>query len=558
MRCMRRSGGQLIRLPNGDRRRHCRSMSRGPTPSPGWSARRWRCGSRRWPRISSPRWRSGQYMSDADIFARFIYEMRTLLTAIESHVTSLGGAAPEERRPHALSEIARLAHAAAELAQVFAVDDLRTLADALALSATDAGATDAPLPPLGARDTLSYMKWRLERLSTSGFAAQTSERDLAISRRLEQMLRPAMPASSPAHDDAAAAQASADAAALTPEEQALVQSFASASLRPRDERLDAQLIARVTGSPAFIAQTHSGGAIPAFGGDPDDLDVVPVEMKRMFISETQANLRELGQLMLDFEQRPEEGKAISGMAFIAHTLKGSAATMGFNGLAAIAVSFQDTLKTSRTNEPVFLATLGRFLEIFERALEAAALLEEPAPALIEAARRLRDALIQPNAAPESPPGHQPPQAPGAEYVTERAHAEEYTLVLHIEATRLDMLMNKLSALAANRGAVSRNRSEIAHAQSEMEATLARLRETSAQLTDSHPLTYENLVSLAQMNGQASRAVMPGAVSGALPTPAAPSGALRASWSSLQREQYTEIDTALRALSEVVADTATNY
>ncbi|HEX8729380.1 MAG TPA: hypothetical protein VF739_12195, partial [Ktedonobacterales bacterium] len=74
-------------------------------------------------------------MSEGTVFTRFLFELRTLLTAIESHVVSLGVATPEERRPQALREMARLASATAALTQAFEVDDVRAVAEALARAA---------------------------------------------------------------------------------------------------------------------------------------------------------------------------------------------------------------------------------------------------------------------------------------------------------------------------------------------------------------------------------------------------------------------------------------
>lgn len=508
-------------------------------------------------------------MSDADIFARFVHEMRTLLAAIEAHAVSLTAGAPNERRPQALREIARLSHAAATLAEAFAVDDLRSLAEALALAAADAADADdpAPLAPLGAHDALVYMKGRVERLAASGQVDPPSNHDTALAHRLEQTLRAHASSTQRSFNDAAPLpQSFAGAGELTEDELALVQSFPSANLRPRDEQADARLLARVTGAPVFMAQTQSGNEVPVYGGvSDDDLDDIPPHMKRIFIQETQSDLRDLGQLMLDYEQRPDELTALASMEFIAHKIKGSAAIVGFSGFARIAAAFEDVAKAGQSGRVAvsanYMVNLGRFLDIFQRALESAAELAEPDPTLVEDATMLRDATTRRHddhtterASQASP---LPPTTPSATQPGERARAHDHELVLHIEARKLDMLMNQLSALAANRGAVSRNRSEIAHAQAEMQAALARLREKSAQITDTHPLTYNNLLATAHTSG--ALLTPQAATQDPLPvSPPSPSGALRAPWNSLQLEQYTEVDNALRALAEVVADVTANY
>lgn len=516
-------------------------------------------------------------MSDEQVFARFILEMQTLLTAIDAHAAPLGEVAPGVDRPHALREMARLSRAVAALAQVFEVDDLHSLAVTLAEAATTGSAGDAgdagnaePFALLGARDALSYMRWRVERFAADGRAEPPTARDLAWTRRLQQTLsaRPdALAPSDVVTPAASGLHAFTGASELTLDELALVQSFSTATLRQRDEQADAQLLARVTGAPSFMAQTRSGAAIPVYGGvsdDDDDDDVIPPEMRLGFVTETRADLRDLGQLMVDFEQRPRDATTLEGLRYTTHKIKGSAATMKFHGYAHIAAAFEAVLDATHSGDiptdAALFAGFGRFLDLFERALEPTAALEEPDPALIEEATILRDSLRHTH------PIHRPPlsasasHALNAERFGERMRAPDHELALHIEARKFDMLMNQLSALAANRGAIARNRSEIAHAQEEMHAALTRLREKSAHIADSHPLTYDNLTTIQSQATPSHRLTSPEqwATADALPAPASASGILRATWSSLRLEQYTEMDTALRALSEVVADVTANY
>lgn len=514
-------------------------------------------------------------MSDANLFVRFIYEMRTLLTAIESHAVSLSAGAPDERRPPALREMARLSRATAALARAFAVEDLIALAEALAQAAEAAAeAREAePFAPLGARDTLSYMMWRVERLSSAGQPEAPTSYEQTLWRRLAQTLRAPADTAEQAPISLTPAQPQfTEASSLTLDELALVQSFPSAQLRQRDSQADARVIARMTTEPAFMVESQSGAPIPVFGGETDDdPDEIPPPMKRLFVKETQGDLRDIGQFMLDFEQRPDETEALASIEFLAHKIKGSASIMRFTGFAALALALEETVKAGQqrrvTSDASYLVGLGRFLDIFERALQSAARLEDPGPALVEEAQALQAALTHTDSVRNASHFSGASDSPGAgvRAVTE-AHSGESAnmgadeLVLHIEARKLDMLMNQLSALAANRGAVARNRSEIARVQVEMHAALVRLREKSAQIADAHPLTYDNLLSAARLNG-ANPVASATAPDSAGAEPAAPptvSGTLRASWSSLELEQYTEVDTALRALAEVVTDVTSNY
>ncbi len=530
-------------------------------------------------------------MNDAEAFARVIYEMRTLLTAIESHCVALGGASGE-RRLQALREVARLARAVAALATAFALDDLGALAEALADAATRTAAASAAqrddaerLAPLGARDTLSYMQWRVERLSAAGFAEPPTARDLALVSQLERTLAPPplqatsadapapsatpspdIPAPSAPAESAAAANAFRDDSELTLAELELVQSFASAPLRKRDPQADAQQIARIAQTPAFMTptfmgQTESGASFPVFGGmTEEEANNPPPEAKRAFVYETPDDLRALGQLVQAFEQQPDDPQTLNKMAMVAHKIKGAASQMRFIGLTAITELFMEVVLTAQgtalSASRDFVPGLGRFLDLFEQGLAAAAQFDEPPPTLLDDARSLRDALLHPQTqrAPQSSALAQP--------ATQRRNLADHDLVLRIEAGKLDMLMNQLGALAVNRGAVNHNRREIAHALAEVQVALERLREKSAQIADAHPLTYDHLAAFAQPAPLSHPLASLGAADTmAAPAPATPptaTGALRASWSSLQLEQYAEVDTALRALAEVVVDVTANY
>ncbi len=508
-----------------------------------------------------------------EVFARFIQELRSLLSAIESHGPSLATDASEKSRQAALSEVARLARAASHLARSFEVEDIAAVTEAMAWATGQSGALGqgarfSSLSPALVRETVAYLRRRAEALGATGTLTTPDTADAEEADRLLMELRAQTVSTSQAAQSAASSVQAPpphhsihSASELTMDELALVQSFANVDLRPRDLQADAQLLARVGEPPAFLAQTESGASVPVFGGmTAEEFDQIPPEMKLVFVKESQNDLREIGQYVMDFEQRPEDSTALARMSYLAHKLKGSAATMGFNGFAAIAASFQDMVAAVQsrgdTADAQVLSGLGRFLEIFEIALAAAQALEEPTPELVDDARTLRDAF-QGSQEPELPAQ---PSLAGQPYLADRAadrsHSADGALTLHVETRKLDVLMNQLSALAANRGAVARNLVEIARVQSEMQVALARLREKSTLVADSHPLTYDNLAALAR-NGGAAPSSATNSV-WASHAAARLTGPLASTPSNLQLEQYTEMDGALRALAEVVADITANY
>lgn len=499
-------------------------------------------------------------MSDAQVFDRFIHEFRSLLGAIETHAFASATGVRDGTRDHALSEMERLARAAASLAGAFGASDIVTLTEALVSAAQLARTsdTDGLLSPPGSLDAVAYLRWRVDWLATAGHIEPPTAADEARREALLFALQRHAGAEPPT-----SGAPGIDQSRLTPQQRALIDSFANLELRPRDDAADARALARVTGAPIFMAQTHGGAEIPVYGGLADDEDEdeedLPPEMRLIFVPETTADLRTLSQIMAEFERRPDDDAALARMGFIAHKMKGSAATMRFKGFAAISLCFQDAIKAAQSRatstDTLFLLGFGRFLEFLEQALVCASALEEPPQALVEDAKALLDLLQR----PQDAAGHVPhPQALGSDARGERGGASAGR-VLHVETHKLDQLMNQLGALAANRGAVARELGDITQAQAEMQAALTRLREKSAQIADSHPLTFDNLQSTLHTSADAGGAhsAWPVAAGGSTATGGA-SGPLHATWNALQLEQYTEMDTALRALTEVVSDVTANY
>jgi chemosensory pili system protein ChpA (sensor histidine kinase/response regulator) len=505
-------------------------------------------------------------MSDAESFGRFIETMQALLSAIESRCDEAARAETSAERLLALREITRLARAVADLAQAFDVDDLRSLALALAGSTSgaiaDAETTtshDDTLMPPGWHDTLVFMQLRVRRFAHAGQLELPTARDLA---RIKWLMGALQTPLSDSHEFGVAGDLFSDSSELTLQQRALVQAFTTARVRKRDEAADARLLASMAEPPAFMAQTPGGADVPVYGGLSDDeLDEVQPKYQLMFVREAQGQLRELGQLIMEYERRPSDPRTLDQIASIAHTIKGNAGLMRFPGVSAIGQNLLDVARGGQAEDveatsPAFVSALGHFLGLLDQGLAAAEKLNDAPLTLVDESQRLCDATLHPqadavHAADQSLPDARPLTA---DMATDADGAAQRELVLRIEKHSLDLLMNQLSALAANRGAVTRNRSEIARAQAEMQAAIARLREKSAQIADAHPLTPG-----ADGSGQFA---VPDTLDGPLGDVAAPattpSGALRASWSNLQLEQYTEMDTALRAMAEVVADVTANY
>lgn len=70
----------------------------------------------------------------------------------------------------------------------------------------------------------------------------------------------------------------------------------------------------------------------------------------MFLEESMDNLQTLNQALLQLEQEPDNVDKLNEIFRVAHTIKGMAATMGFNGMAQLTHKMEDVLSEFRNGE----------------------------------------------------------------------------------------------------------------------------------------------------------------------------------------------------------------
>ena len=70
----------------------------------------------------------------------------------------------------------------------------------------------------------------------------------------------------------------------------------------------------------------------------------------MFLEESLDNLQTLNESLLELEQNPEDIDKVNEIFRVAHTIKGMAATMGFNDLAELTHKMEDVLSEFREGE----------------------------------------------------------------------------------------------------------------------------------------------------------------------------------------------------------------
>ena len=115
----------------------------------------------------------------------------------------------------------------------------------------------------------------------------------------------------------------------------LVRRFQASPLKRRD-------------TPA-LQQLGSAPQPPARASEPrhvtaEELDIIPDELKTLFVRETKEDLSDLHQALLHLEQEPNDIATVADMGRVAHKIKGAAATYGFDELAMLTHIFEDHIK----------------------------------------------------------------------------------------------------------------------------------------------------------------------------------------------------------------------
>jgi len=194
------------------------------------------------------------------------------------------------------------------------------------------------------------------------------------------------------------------------------------------------------------------------------------EFKELFASEAQEHLETMNSGLLLLERNPQDSHTLEGVFRAAHTMKGIAATMGYQELAHVAHTFEDLLDELRKGEQALTPALADVLfsavdtlktlladaladrpssvdaeawaEDFRRRAAAAAASEfPPAP----------DRSVTPEAPAEAPRPPEPPAAP-APPVPQEPGPQRPTLpqTIRIHTRHLDALLNLVAELVISR------------------------------------------------------------------------------------------------------------
>lgn len=578
----------------------------------------------------------------ADPFAESaaLADLRALLPMVRHHVAMLSSPATVGQNANAGRELAELADTMAALCMDCGMTDCAQLLDTLHAALAQAPVATSWSPRFAAV-ALEAFGYTLHRIGALGGAAASSPDMSAQEATVSQLMLALEAARQPEAKEAPATfqpmwsderETLADVADvftdddaffsdgvptepadLTDDERKMLASFPSASLRvtmpPAPQLLTPDSPAASLPGAALAGSGWAPGPTDVLPDEPDEpdiapeqdiasepeqaaaeqttwrlptaseLDEIPEEMKHLFLVETEEDLQDLRLALLRYEQRPDDPSALHAIGRITHKIKGTAATLGFDVLAAVTHHYEDfinALLMRRVEAGVQAnAVLLRGLVLLQSSLDASNAGQTPDPALAAEAATLLNGLPSTGNAAHSThartplamgPFGAPAQASsgGRESTAPMPRSDEGEASLRVDVHRLDDLMRHLSALAVNRAALLQTRDDVVRLQTDMDAALARLGDLGAQMSDLQPLLQHvsgRSLERSARRGQGADATAGLGVSGALENSAPRhTGPLRSAsqasvpvWDELELDSFTEFDSALRALGEVVAD-----
>lgn len=287
--------------------------------------------------------------------------------------------------------------------------------------------------------------------------------------------------------------------------------------------------------------------VPGWGDavTPEELDAIPDTMRSTFFNETADDLQDLRGALLALEQQGGDRTIFLDMERIAHKIKGAAGTVKLATLTTLAHTFEDMLLAVHGNRvpasaPVY-SVLFRYLDLLQADLDRAGGYPEADAVIVGTAETLREELLALTATSAALPGPPRPSTFAAPAEREEGARPTRALdgqsLLRVDVGKLDGLMDHVSALATNRAVFKEIREGIARLQTEMDQALARIRDVGGHIADVQPLMRPTFPLAAHDDGA--------------PLSGAPARA------DLELARYSDLDQALRALDEAVADIAAN-
>ncbi len=181
----------------------------------------------------------------------------------------------------------------------------------------------------------------------------------------------------------------------------------------------------------------------------DEMDMS--QYKEMFISEAQEHLQEMSRALLELEKNPENSDLLNQIFRGSHTLKGMAATMGYDAITKLSHQMEDVLDNLRKGEVKINTDIINILfECFDslQLLVDEVVTEKEKGLDLSPISRKLEAIVTPEAAVPATPEEKKPQQ--EQVKTKTATLEQKTESVRVNIKQLDSLMNLVGELVINK------------------------------------------------------------------------------------------------------------
>jgi two-component system chemotaxis sensor kinase CheA len=178
--------------------------------------------------------------------------------------------------------------------------------------------------------------------------------------------------------------------------------------------------------------------------------------KDMFISEATEYLQNLNKSLLELEKAPENLELLNEIFRLAHTMKGMAATMGYQKITTMAHQMEDLLDVLRKQEakvtPEIIEVLFKALDVLDPLLQEVASGEDRKVDITEMTVKLKMVLEMKPVAGPAPTKETPAGSTEGEKktVSSEADRKKTQTSVRINIEHLDNLMNLVGELVINK------------------------------------------------------------------------------------------------------------
>lgn len=276
--------------------------------------------------------------------------------------------------------------------------------------------------------------------------------------------------------------------------------------------------------------------------------VLDPEVLSYFVPEAQEHLDALEALLLKLEKAPHSMDLIHQLFRSAHTLKGSALTVGFTCIGDLVHYVEDLMGALREGRMKLLAGMT---DLILRSIDVVRLLMRRDPSTLPQVReRFRavakelQAFASPSAAGAVAPAQASPPAerasPAAQEAREAPQSEESSGsqghdVIRVNRERLERLLNLVGELVIGRGRLEQRLLVLEHLSNQVQSFKGKMLETVRSFEEKHSFTLPTATPSA--GPPSSPAHVPGLQD----------------FGALEFDKYDDFNILARRISEVTAD-----